>query len=182
MKNSKVMIGEQHNTLTAVKQIHKDKWLWKCNCGNLVESSSYSVRSGNRKSCGCVHKAKIRKILSERSRKEENESCRNTLFLALKSSAKKRNHLFEIKREYVDVVTQQHCYYCGIEPSNTMRVPHNTDILKYNGLDRIDNTKGYTESNTVPCCRTCNIAKNTMSIDEFKTWICKLFTHLTNKE
>jgi hypothetical protein len=48
----------------------------------------------------------------------------------------------------------------------------------WNGLDRVDNTLGYTEANVVPCCQICNIAKQRMSVDEFVTWISKVHQHM----
>ena len=47
------------------------------------------------------------------------------------------------------------CIYCG----DTNRI----------GLDRIDNSKGHTKDNTVPCCYECNCARNNnFSFEEMK--------------
>ena len=47
------------------------------------------------------------------------------------------------------------CIYCG----DTHRI----------GLDRIDNSKGHTKDNTVPCCYECNCARNNnFSFEEMK--------------
>jgi len=35
----------------------------------------------------------------------------------------------------------------------------------YNGIDRVNNTLGYTEENSVPCCKTCNLAKRTLTLE-----------------
>ena len=43
--------------------------------------------------------------------------------------------------------------------------------LAYNGLDRVDNSRGYEPSNVVPCCRRCNRAKDDMSSQEFMKWL-----------
>ena len=41
----------------------------------------------------------------------------------------------------------------------------------------------YTIKNSKPCCKQCNIAKNTLSEDEFTTWIKRAFrTVSTRKE
>lgn len=48
--------------------------------------------------------------------------------------------------EYVTLLNKT-CYYCQKELIGT-----NTGI----GLDRIDNRKGYTSSNVLPCCGECN--------------------------
>lgn len=54
------------------------------------------------------------------------------------------------------------------------------DIL-YNGIDRINSKKGYTLDNTVSCCSTCNTAKLNMSLEDFKTWIIKIYNNLIKK-
>jgi hypothetical protein len=38
------------------------------------------------------------------------------------------------------------------------------------GLDRLDSNLGHTYSNVVACCKRCNWAKRTMSVDEFYAW------------
>lgn len=43
-------------------------------------------------------------------------------------------------------------------------------VLKCNGIDRVDSSKGYTVENSVACCKYCNTAKNTMTESEFYTW------------
>lgn len=108
----RVQSGEKHNRLTAVQQVYKDVWLWKCDCGNVVECSSYSVRANNRKSCGCLKLEKVSKLLSERSRKCVNESCKNTLYLTLRASAKKRNFLFELNKNF-GVFVKACCFLTG---------------------------------------------------------------------
>lgn len=50
-------------------------------------------------------------------------------------------------------------------------------VVKINGIDRIDSEVGYTKENTVPCCKYCNTAKNTMSYNEFIEWIKRVYKH-----
>lgn len=45
------------------------------------------------------------------------------------------------------------CFYCG--------------SLGPNGIDRVDNSKGYTVENTVSCCWPCNRAKMDLTPKEF---------------
>tara|TARA_Y100000310_G_scaffold68786_1_gene64109 strand:- start:169 stop:534 length:366 start_codon:yes stop_codon:yes gene_type:complete len=51
------------------------------------------------------------------------------------------------KTEFYELVALP-CFYCM------------NKIGKTTGLDRTDNTKGYTLENVVPCCRECNTIKN----------------------
>jgi hypothetical protein len=68
-----------------------------------------------------------------------------------------------------------HCSYCGSEPRNVAKA-FNGDF-GYNGLDRIDNTKGYEPGNVVTCCFICNNAKRTLSVAEFMGWAKALYEH-----
>lgn len=63
---------------------------------------------------------------------------------------------------------EQPCHYCGMSVT--------TSCLS--GLDRVDNTQGYNNENTVPCCPTCNLMKGTMTLDEFKTQIMYCMAHM----
>lgn len=51
------------------------------------------------------------------------------------------------------------CYYCGEE-------------IKAVGFDRLDNSIGYTEANSVPCCIDCNFMKRSLGVDRF-VGLCK---------
>lgn len=53
--------GQKFNKLTAIKRAGTDKtgralWLCKCDCGNTVTVNITDLRTGRRKSCGCLQK------------------------------------------------------------------------------------------------------------------------------
>jgi len=50
--------------------------------------------------------------------------------------------------------------------------------FKYNGVDRVDNTVGYTLDNCVSCCKICNNSKATLTLDEWKDWIERVHKYL----
>jgi len=52
----------------------------------------------------------------------------------------------------------------------------------YNGVDRVDSNKDYTEDNVVSCCKICNYAKHTMGTYQFMDWIKRLIAFNTNPE
>ena len=56
------------------------------------------------------------------------------------------------------------CSYCGAQPN------------PLNGIDRIDNSRGYVEGNVITACSTCNYAKRDMTLEEFKAWILRVAT------
>jgi len=58
--------------------------------------------------------------------------------------------------EYRALIEGKNCTYCGCPVGKTG-----------SGLDRQDNTLGYTPTNAVPCCYRCNVMKADLTVDEF---------------
>ena len=63
------MLDKRFERLTVIGEAGQDKWnqcLWECqcDCGNIIITTGYGLRSGRTKSCGCL---KI-DLLNERSR------------------------------------------------------------------------------------------------------------------
>ena len=75
-------------------------------------------------------------------------------FVRIRNNAKSRNLEFSIKFEEFILFDGQPCSYCG---NKMMSI----------GLDRVDNKKGYTIENVVPCCGLCNWMKKDLSGDKF---------------
>jgi 5-methylcytosine-specific restriction endonuclease McrA len=63
-----------------------------------------------------------------------------------------------------------------VYPTRPKKAHGGTDYI-YNGIDRIDNERGYLPDNAVPCCKRCNQAKADMAIDEFKGWLSDIMKH-----
>lgn len=70
---------------------------------------------------------------------------------------KKQGTLCDLSEQwFIDNISAQPCTYCGTT---------NRPI----GADRIDNDKGHTKDNVVPCCKICNKVKNNIfTIEEMK--------------
>lgn len=80
-----------------------------------------------------------------------------------KSNAKSRSVSFDIPiSSFIHAVTKP-CYVCGFYDEN-----------KLNGVDRVDNNKGYEKLNIAACCWNCNRAKSNQSLSEFKEWMSRL--------
>lgn len=61
------ILDKRFGRLLVIEDLNKTKnesaiWLCQCDCGNLIEVQGRSLRYGNTKSCGCLHKEITRKI------------------------------------------------------------------------------------------------------------------------
>ena len=79
--------------------------------------------------------------------------------------AKKRGVAFSLPRALFDDLITDACFYCGAPPN------------PLNGVDRVDNTQGYTPDNSVTACEHCNKAKRSLSRVAFERWIVQVYTH-----
>lgn len=76
------------------------------------------------------------------------------------------------------------CYYCGAEPSNdniwaksAKRISKKGEDNRFNGIDRIDSSKGYYKENCVSCCTKCNRMKLDYDINDFLNHINNIFNY-----
>jgi len=144
--------------------------LYKCDCGNEKVLQQALVRSGNTRSCGCL----ARQVKASQ-RISDNHSEVTAVILGYKTHALKRGYLWDLTREDVENLIFKDCYYCKSPPSNTKRTKNSLgEGLKYNGIDRTDNSQGYHKDNCVPCCKICNRAKGDLTIFEFNNWLKNL--------
>jgi hypothetical protein len=153
------------------------RWECVCDCGNIVVTSSYSLRRGQTRSCGCYQIEQTRNA----ARIEYGESAFNLLLGAYKKGAKKRGLEFSLSKEMFREITKQNCFYCGKEPSQIMSNKCNNGDYIYNGIDRIDSNLGYVDNNVVPCCYTCNFMKGSMKYADFYNAIIQIYNNLGDK-
>ncbi len=184
--NFKDLTGKKFNRLQVLELAFIRKktvyWKCKCDCGTTKILLGPNITRGGSKSCGCIS--------LESKRLEMGESGFNRLFAEYKRGAKDRNLTFELTVTEFKHLTKGNCHYCGIIPSNTKRVTNKGRSSEeavaysgyiYNGIDRVDSKQGYSKTNCVPCCTTCNVAKNKRDYTEFKDWIKRLITFNTGK-
>jgi hypothetical protein len=170
----KDLIGKKFGKLLVIERDDNDstgaaKFLCKCDCGNEKVIRSHDLIRGKTISCGCYHKEAISL--------PNGEASFNRIYSEYKRRSKTKNVIFSIsKKKFLEIITKN-CFYCGSEPSNMQKNNYNTGDFIYNGIDRIDNNKGYTNDNVAPCCWKCNQAKHKMNIDEFYEWIDKIYEH-----
>ena len=82
--------------------------------------------------------------------------------------AKERGLEWDIDHDMFLGIVLAPCLYCGELHSNYSKG------FRSNGIDRIDNTKGYIRGNVAPCCKVCNSMKSKLSTDEFTNHIKRI--------
>ena len=165
-----------YGRLTVLEYAYKDKHghkRWKCQCSCNDKTIKIilgdSLISGLTKSCGCLcrERTSISNIGNTNVRKQYGESSKNRLFDRYKRNAKTRNMSFELTFDEFINLTQQNCFYCNCKPMQIAKVKHGFGEFIYNGIDRLDNNKGYILENCVSCCMLHNSMKGELSKDEF---------------
>jgi len=175
------LAGQKFGRLVVVERAEKPEnlktegsyWKCKCDCGNNKIIIGGNLRNGSIKSCGCLRVEMARKS----STKSYGVASFNNVYYKYKKSARYRGYSFELTKNYFAKITKQNCYYCGIEPGQVEKNRVGNGNYIYNGIDRFDNSLGYTEENTVACCGNCNMAKRTMSYQDFLSWIERVYNH-----
>lgn len=179
MKRSIIKIGETFGKLTIIRQVHragvKNRLVeCSCSCGKITEVRYPNLVSGNTTSCGC-HRDLV--FEQQRSKKPKPELANKTrTYHSYKSSAKSRGYSFDLTKEGVNNLCSKPCHYCGQEPKiySSARAD---EVWKRNGIDRVDNSIGYTLKNVVPCCKECNVAKHAQTLEVFLNWVERVHKH-----
>jgi hypothetical protein len=154
------------------RQKGRRRTLWKCQCScgkiKTLTRSSLAVTQ----SCGCE------------KLKYANRETRlyKRYYSTYKSDAKTKNREFSLDFDTFVNLTKQTCFYCGSEPSKVFidkdrGDPLSDTTIKCNGIDRVNSLKGYSISNVVPCCHTCNLMKRNMNTDAFLEKIEKIYRY-----
>ena len=86
-------------------------------------------------------------------------------------SAKRRKYTVAIDQETFDFITKFKCYLCGKKNS----------LIHQNGIDRIDNDKGYMLENCESCCKTCNFLKRDYELNTFLGKCVQIYDHCKDK-
>jgi hypothetical protein len=183
----KNIIGNKFGKLTVLELVDRSKsiktrYICECDCGNIHETSGDSLRGGKSKSCGCLKKSYIPK--SYNTNRHEQILIQLYKSTVLKRS-KDKNWIDCISFGLFKSIVKSRCFYCNSLPNSKIedRNKNNREgkisdvFVCVNGVDRIDSSIGYIDTNIVPCCKHCNTAKNTMTNKEFKEWIINVYNH-----
>ena len=129
----------------------KFKWYWKCrcDCGHIYYKDTHDLVVAGHTECGYC----ARKRVADKNTLPNDLSKWHREYRVCKKNALTRNYAFELTFEQFRHICESPCYFCGAEPSK-----HSSGLMK-NGVDRFNNSEGYTEANCVPCCGMCNTIK-----------------------
>ncbi len=182
--------NDKYGRLTVISHAGKDHrnkhmWLCLCDCGNEKIVVSDNLASGKSNSCGCL-KAEVlaRKGNQYGVYNDREKALLKVQYSHLKRRDKNKGFSDTISLEVFSLLSKSPCKYCGLEYSKEIEDRLNESkkqkrlsdyVLKCNGIDRIDSSKGYTLENSVACCKHCNTAKNTMLESEFYNWIKRVY-------
>jgi len=134
------------------------KWCNRC--------STYKPLEGfYRDSARATGRATYCKPCANSIKDEYRKKRARPLYTAGKCSAKERGLIFDISFEfYVENIFHKPCVYCG-------------DVVLTVGMDRVDNSLGYTEENVAPCCQICNRMKMAHSSEFFYDHLKKILNY-----
>lgn len=170
-----VSIGNKYFKLTVIDKAGKDKHcnlLWKClcDCGEqvIVKSTSLTMKVRPTRSCGC-YQAEVRQL-------EPGLAAANSLYRRYLKRDFDAHRISNLTMDAFLKLTKSPCFYCGSLPTQTLSFKTTNGEYVYNGIDRVDNSLGYSNTNVVACCGPCNYMKGTQTLQEFLDRIKTIYT------
>jgi hypothetical protein len=128
------------------------------NCSSCCKMCNYMKGSTSDE----VFIKRVEHILTFQGKIDENlyPECfanhKSSLYCQYRNRAIKKQLDFLLTPEDYNVIIKKECYMCGKK----------TDQHHQNGIDRMDNTKGYTLENVNACCCECNFIKKDYLYEE----------------
>lgn len=170
-----------HWTVISLDKVKKEFAYWICQCsacGNKTSVRGTALLQGRTTKCATCARSENGK----KNRKDNFHVASGSVMAQYKNNAKTRGIAFKLTRDQIKLLMTGACYYCGNLPANTVHIfagrYDESRAIFYNGIDRVDNTKGYIIENCVSCCKQCNWAKRDLTSDQFKNWIKRLYLHM----
>lgn len=158
---------------------NRETFICKCSCGTELECSGTNLRNGRSKNCwDCAWRFRSENSKNQVSQMEQLYN--NRIVIRCRDS----KHAIEnnLSLEDFSKIVSQNCAYCGQPPRyikmfNNRKYNNSNDFFA-NGIDRIDNDKGYSIENCVPSCTDCNRMKLDMTRENFLNKISQINNYL----
>lgn len=109
-------------------------------------------------------------------RREDDHPALLRFINSYKYNAKSRGIDFNLSNKEFREIASGDCFYCNAQPEER-KPPKDWQPSGYwSGVDRTDNSKGYSVENCVPCCRQCNWSKKDLTQEEFYLWVTRVIS------
>lgn len=157
-------VGARFGTLVVSGQsVIKNKKKYypcSCDCGSEKDYYAVNLRKGLAACQDCYF-----------TRRRMCDTLRGPaqVMRSYKSHAKDAGRVFALDLSEVQSLISQPCTYCGRVGANCLDSGY-----RYNGIDRVNSSLGYTSTNVVPCCWDCNRMKGKMSHADFMTHLARI--------
>jgi hypothetical protein len=119
-------------------------------CGNEV----HSIATSCKRCRACMNKKQRESNAKYREKRKNIPKTPKQRYDSYRRGAINRNYAFELTEEQFMTFWDKDCYYCK-------------QTINGIGIDRVDNAIGYVIGNCVPCCKTCNWMKQSLSHNHF---------------
>lgn len=146
-----------------------------CTCGSAKTVTASNLRFGNTRSCGCLRN-KLKEQTYQKVFPPNQNRAVERIWNNYTRSAARRGLPWELTVDQFKTLITSPCFYTG-RPPTTLKIVAGKHKILYNGIDRRDNTKGYTISNCVPACTDANIAKMDLSEEDFLALVKQIYIH-----
>lgn len=171
--------GKTFNRLTVLERTKNSRkgesqWVCRCECGTITPVVGWRLKDNITKSCKCLQ----REYIGKSRRLPPGIAERNRVMKVYIKSAKDRGLPFELSEEDFIHITSLNCTYCGSPPKAFSMDKRSKGAFIGNGIDRVNNSLGYTRENVTTCCSTCNRAKDVMSLSDYKEWLRHSYEYL----
>ena len=104
-----------------------------------------------------------KRVLNKPKKKYTYKRTTSQVYIQYRQRANAKGLVFQLNEIIFENLLNNNCIYCGIP--------------KANGIDREDNTKGYTIDNSVSCCTKCNMMKYTYDTNTFLEHIKRIYEY-----
>lgn len=157
------LVGTTLGTRKVLESLPRSLFQVQCiECGHLSTQRGIDLEKMKNRSC-------IKCIIDSR------DANVTFIYNRVKGNAKTRNIKWDLTINKFKLIAQDKCFYCNSLPPKSPGFRDRSPF--YHGLDRVDNSLGYSVKNSVSCCSICNYAKHDLSIKDFKIWLTKCYNH-----